>query len=128
MDLLDLLKSVTPKDKEEDVVPYDEQSGTLMNIGRYMLNNAAKDPGYAGMMPVAGALKGVPKAAGYFENQIANAAKNEVSRAAPVEALNQFAGQDLGVQFANQAKNRALDRQAVEQARRFGPLRNKLSQ
>jgi len=59
-------------DEVEDVVPYDPNSGTLTNIGRFMLNNLATDQGLGGAMPVAGSVKAVTKAV----------------QAAPKEAIN----------------------------------------
>lgn len=46
-------------DKEEDPVPYDPESGTLTNIGRFLANNVAKDQGLAGMVPAAGIVREV---------------------------------------------------------------------
>ena len=60
MATLDKIKKlITPSnpDTEEDPVPYDPNAGTLTNVGRFMANNVAKDPGYAGMLPVGGTMR-----------------------------------------------------------------------
>lgn len=58
--------------QEEDAVPYDPNSGTLKNIGRFLANNAmSKDAGMMGMMPVAGAVKAVSAAPELAEGAVA---------------------------------------------------------
>ena len=47
--------------EKPDAMPYDPNSGTLANIGRFMASNAAKDQGMAGMMPAAGSIGAVAR-------------------------------------------------------------------
>ena len=72
-----LLDVPDPND-QEDVVPYDPEAGTIMNIGRFAANNLAKGSFLAGGMPLgasaklaAGTLRSVPKsvAKGIFNPQ-----------------------------------------------------------
>lgn len=70
MNILELMKKKygSPQD---DVIPYDPDKGTLMNIGRFIANNAVTDPGIAGAIPMLGSLKVLsrfPKIEGIIES------------------------------------------------------------
>lgn len=57
------MKDVLDPAPKPDAIPYDENAGTMMNVGRFALNNLVGDEGYGNMMPaVAGSVKAVKKA------------------------------------------------------------------
>jgi hypothetical protein len=115
------LQAMMNKDpnSEPDAYPYDPNSGTLTNIGRFALSNLAKDPGVGGVLPVAGAVKAIageaPEAAealsrlGMFGRDVANT--TEASNDAMDAALAPGAAAGSGVDAirAQQAQSRALD-------------------
>lgn len=54
------LQKYLPQQPTQDVVPYDPNAGTLTNIGRFALNNAATDQ-FGGGVPGVGAVENVAK-------------------------------------------------------------------
>lgn len=105
--------------QQEDPIPYDPNAGTLTNVGRFVANNVASDPGYAGMFPVAGSLKMAGKFAQEVAPGIIQKAEQLVPKAAnSSELLNslyaaaQKPGSGVGMKeiaAATQKNNAAMD-------------------
>ncbi len=103
--LSSLKKYMPSMEQEEDVIPYDPNSGTLMNIGRFALNNLATDK-FSGGMPVAGSVKAIGKLAqGVAHETPALMAK----AAAPVTSGTKNALEKLLQHFSNPSNVKTMD-------------------
>ncbi len=95
-----LQQYLPPSGPQEDAVPYDPNAGTMMNIGRFALNNLAGDQ-LSGAMPVAGSIKAVGK--------LAEEAPAIMKAAEPVVSGTKSALEKLMQHFSNPENVKTLD-------------------
>lgn len=138
------LSQYLPPESTEDKVPYDPNSGTIANIGRFALNNLASDR-LSGAFPAAGSMKllaplmeeAAPRAGGILGGELAaksamNATAEKALQAAAPEGESMLQSQlkllnpeSAGPTMTDVARSQQSASRAIDQADR---LRNSLKQ
>lgn len=114
-----------PDQNQEDVIPYDQNAGTLINVGRFALNNLAMDK-FGGGFPLAGSLKSVAPAVEGMSSVLGREAAGKAAmNLAAEEALNAAKAGQVGPTMIDVARSQNAASRAIDMADRFKNLKKR---